>query len=67
MFLLPIITTTSYLGNQTINKANKELVKKLKKRRAKTEKRISNVTDVLESFSFGAPSQDYDFNVDFGK
>lgn len=53
-------------GNLTVNKQNKDAAKKLKKKREKNEKKISNVADVLESFSLkNAGSADYDFDQDF--
>lgn len=53
-------------GNQSLNKQNKNSVKKLKKQRVKTDKKISNVADVLDNFSLGGgTSGDYDFDDDY--
>lgn len=42
----------------------KNNLKKEKKRQIKTAKRVSNVADVLENFSFGS-NEDYDFKEAF--
>lgn len=53
-------------GNQTLNKQSKDALKKLKKKRGKNEKKISNVADVLENFSLGNSSNgNYDFDEDY--
>lgn len=57
-------------GNQTLNRNRKAELKKQKKRLVKTEKKVTNVTDVLGNFSLGStttPSnnEDYDFKTDF--
>lgn len=52
-------------GNQSLNKQNKNSAKKLKKQRVKTDKKISNVADVLDNFSLGGASGDYDFDDDY--
>lgn len=52
-------------GNQSLNKQNKNSAKKLKKQRVKTDKKISNVADVLDNFSLGGGSGDYDFDDDY--
>lgn len=50
-------------GNQSLNKQNKNSAKKMKKQKVKTDKKISNVADVLDNFSLGGG--DYDFDEDF--
>jgi nuclear GTP-binding protein len=50
-------------GNQSLNKQNKNSAKKLKKQKVKTDKKISNVADVLDNFSLGGG--DYDFDEDY--
>lgn len=52
-------------GNQSLNKQNKASAKKLKKQRVKTDKKISNVADVLDNFSLGGGGGDYDFDDDY--
>lgn len=56
-------------GNQSLNKQNKEAAKKLKRKREKNEKKITNVADELENFSLGggisSKNDDYDFDDDF--
>lgn len=53
-------------GNQTTNKQNKDAAKKLRKKREKNNKKITNVADVLESFSLGGGNNDnYDFDEDY--
>ncbi|XP_055698136.1 guanine nucleotide-binding protein-like 3 homolog [Phlebotomus papatasi] len=57
-------------GNQTLNKDMKNRLKKEKKRQAKSTKRIDNVADVLDNFSFGTKKEesddnDYSFDTDF--
>lgn len=57
-------------GNQTLNKDMKNRLKKEKKRQAKSTKRIDNVADVLDNFSFGTKEEesddnDYSFDTDF--
>ncbi|XP_023175199.2 guanine nucleotide-binding protein-like 3 homolog [Drosophila hydei] len=54
--------------NQSINKNIKELQKKKKKQIVRNEKKISKITDVLDSFSLGASSSNadkYDFDQDY--
>lgn len=51
-------------GNQSLNKQNKNAVKKMKKQKVKTDKKISNVADVLDNFSLGGTG-DYDFEEDY--
>jgi nuclear GTP-binding protein len=50
-------------GNQSLNKQNKNSAKKIKKQKVKTDKKISNVADVLDNFSLGGG--DYDFDEDY--
>lgn len=50
-------------GNQTVNKSLKTDAKKQKKRQAKTEKKVSNVADVLDNFTLG--DEKYDFDDDY--
>ncbi|CAO1423330.1 unnamed protein product [Diamesa serratosioi] len=53
-------------GNQSLNKQNKSDAKKQKKQKVKTDKKITNVADVLENFSLGAGKDDkYDFDDDY--
>ncbi|EDV93852.1 guanine nucleotide-binding protein-like 3 homolog [Drosophila grimshawi] len=54
--------------NQSINKNIKELQKKKKKQNVRTEKKISKITDVLDSFNLGSSSTSadkYDFDQDY--
>lgn len=50
-------------GNQTVNKSLKSDAKKLKKAKNKTEKKVSNVADVLDNFTLG--DDKYDFDDDY--
>lgn len=63
-------------GNQTLNRNRKAELKKQKKRMVKTEKKVSNVADVLENFTLDGLSSttaaaasggddDYSFETDF--
>ena len=54
-------------GNQMLNKERKDQMKKLKKSKLKTGKKIANVADVLENFSIGENKMvdSYDFKDDF--
>uniref|UniRef100_A0A6B2E8M6 Guanine nucleotide-binding protein-like 3 homolog n=1 Tax=Phlebotomus kandelakii TaxID=1109342 RepID=A0A6B2E8M6_9DIPT len=58
-------------GNQTLNKDLKNRQKKQKKRQVKSEKKIDNVADVLDNFSFGGKNEDsdgdYNFDTDFNR
>ena len=56
-------TVFKIAGNQSLNKQNKNSAKKMKKSKVKVEKKISNVTDVLDNFSLGGG--DYDFDNDY--
>ncbi|XP_034117470.1 guanine nucleotide-binding protein-like 3 homolog [Drosophila albomicans] len=54
--------------NQSLNKNIKELQKKKKKQNVRNEKKISKITDVLDSFTLGAAStkaDKYDFDQDY--
>lgn len=54
--------------NQSLNKNIKELQKKKKKQNIRNEKKISKITDVLDSFSLTAAStkaDKYDFDEDY--
>jgi hypothetical protein len=59
------------LGNQALNKNKKNQVKKNKKIKTRNEKNITNVADILETFSLGKTSKKpsgedvYDFDTDF--
>lgn len=52
-------------GNLSVNKQIKNSAKKMRKRMVKTEKKVSNVADVLENFSLESKSGDYDFEKDY--
>lgn len=53
-------------GNQALNKQNKNSAKKMKKQKVKTDKKISNVADVLDNFSLGDDGgKDYNFDDDY--
>ncbi|CAD6994794.1 unnamed protein product [Ceratitis capitata] len=53
-------------GNQTLNKNVKDQIKKRKKQNARSEKKISQITDVLDGFSLETGTDDkYDFNEDY--
>jgi nuclear GTP-binding protein len=52
-------------GNQSLNKLNKNSAKKMKKQKVKVDKKISNVADVLDNFTLGSGSGDYDFDEEF--
>lgn len=52
-------------GNQSLNKQNKSSAKRLKKQKLKTDKKISNVADVLDNFSLDMGGGDYDFDNDY--
>lgn len=52
-------------GNQTKNKDLKRLRKQQKKTLKRTDKKVSDVADVLENFSLDMGTDDYDFKVDF--
>lgn len=59
---------SNFSENQSINKNIKELQKKKKKQIVRNEKKISKITDVLDSFSLGASSSNadkYDFDQDY--
>lgn len=56
-------TVFKIAGNQSLNKQNKNSAKKIKKQKVKVDKKISNVTDVLDNFSLGGG--DYDFDNDY--
>ncbi|KAH8293734.1 hypothetical protein KR054_003586, partial [Drosophila jambulina] len=54
--------------NQSLNKNIKELQKRKKKQNVRNEKKISNITDVLDNFSLGSAStkaDKYDFDEDY--
>ncbi|KAH8330744.1 hypothetical protein KR067_007116, partial [Drosophila pandora] len=54
--------------NQSLNKGIKELQKRKKKQNVRNEKKISKITDVLDSFSLGSVStkaDKYDFDKDY--
>lgn len=51
-------------GNQSVNKALKSNAKKAKKQKVKTEKKVSNVADVLDNFSLGMDDDDGEYNFD---
>lgn len=56
-------------GNQSLNKQNKNSVKKLKKKMLRTDKKISGIADVLDNFTLdmgsGEGSGEYDFDDDY--
>lgn len=56
----------------TVNKNNKQQLKSLKKHQIRNEKNMSNVADLLETFSVSGPKKrkasgpdDYDFDEDY--
>ncbi|XP_036674686.2 guanine nucleotide-binding protein-like 3 homolog [Drosophila suzukii] len=54
--------------NQSLNKGIKQLQKQKKKQNVRNEKKISKITDVLDSFSLGGSSskaEKYDFDEDY--
>ncbi|EDX12613.1 GD20254 [Drosophila simulans] len=54
--------------NQSLNKGIKQLQKLKKKQNVRNEKKISKITDVLDSFSLGSSSskaEKYDFDEDY--
>ncbi|XP_017005059.2 guanine nucleotide-binding protein-like 3 homolog [Drosophila takahashii] len=54
--------------NQSLNKGIKQLQKQKKKQNVRNEKKISKITDVLDSFSLGSSStkaEKYDFDKDY--
>ncbi|XP_016960388.1 guanine nucleotide-binding protein-like 3 homolog [Drosophila biarmipes] len=54
--------------NQSLNKNIKQLQKQKKKQNVRNEKKISKITDVLDSFSLGSSSskaEKYDFDEDY--
>jgi len=52
-------------GNQTTNKDLKRLRKQQKKTLKRSDKKVSDVADVLENFTLDMGTDDYDFKVDF--
>jgi len=57
-------------GNMTVNKSNKKQQKTMKKQKVRNEKKMSNVADMLESFSMGSKKrksggEDYNFDDDY--
>ncbi|XP_068152523.1 guanine nucleotide-binding protein-like 3 homolog [Drosophila tropicalis] len=54
--------------NQSLNKNIKDLQKRKKKQNQRSEKKITNITDVLDNFSLGgstSKSDKYDFDQDY--
>lgn len=59
-----------FTGNLTTNKDLKERLKKKKKANKRSERKVNDVTDVLESFTLNMDGgegevENYDFKVDF--
>lgn len=52
-------------GNQTTNKDLKRLRKQQKKTLKRSDKKVSDVADVLENFTLDMGTDDYDFKVDY--